>query len=255
MTPSSEAPSFEHSTVTVEFCGAVTQVASGGRLTIGREADLTIDDNPFLHRAFLVISERDDLWFLSNVGTQLSATVADGSGRMEAFLAPGASIPLVFATTSVAFTAGPTTYELTITAPSAVFEAPPVVEPANGVTTVGAVGLTRDQRLLLVALAEPRLRGDGRASVMLPSSTVAARRLGWTATKFSRKLDNVCDKLAKLGVRGLRGDIAEYASNRRSRLVEYAVATRLVTREDLVALDTLATGATVGGPDTKDGYA
>lgn len=226
----------------VDFCGEVTTVPSGAALAIGREADLVIDDNPFLHRVFLVLAERASLWFLTNAGARLSATVSDPEGRMEAFLAPGAALPLVFGTTKVAFTAGPTTYDLTITTPTAAYEPPPVADVDTGTTTVGRVGLTRDQGLLIVALAEPRLRGDGRASVTLPSNTVAARRLGWTPTKFGRKLDNVCDKLAKLGVRGLRGDAAEYASNRRSRLVEYAVATRLVTRDDLAALDHLPAG-------------
>ena len=102
---------------------------------------------------------------------------------------------------------------------------------------MGPTSLTRDQRLLIVALAEPRLRGDGRASVVIPSSAAAARRLGWTSSKFTRKLDNVCEKLSKLGVRGLLGDSETHASNRRARLVEYAVATRLVTRSDLASLD------------------
>jgi hypothetical protein len=72
---------------------------------------------------------------------------------------------------------------------------------------------------------------------VLPSSNGAADRLGWTVTKFNRKLDNVCDKLEKLGVRGLHGERGELASGRRSRLVEYAIATRLVTRDDLTLLE------------------
>ena len=55
-----------------------------------------------------------------------------------------------------------------------------------GDTTIGATHLTPDQRRLIVALAEPRLRGDGRASVVLPSSADAAARLGWTITRFNR---------------------------------------------------------------------
>lgn len=70
----------------------------------------------------------------------------------------------------------------------------------------------------------------------IPSSAQAAARLGWTMTAFNRKLDNVCDKLDKVGVPGLRGGKGNLATNRRSRLVEYAVATRLVSREDLVLL-------------------
>jgi hypothetical protein len=57
-------------------------------------------------------------------------------------------------------------------------------------------------------------------------------------TTFNRKLDNVCDKLDKIGVQGLRGGKGNLATNRRLRLVEYAVATHLVSSEDLVLLDT-----------------
>jgi len=57
-------------------------------------------------------------------------------------------------------------------------------------------------------------------------------------TTFNRKLDNVCEKLDKLGVEGLRGGRGKLATNRRARLVEYAVATRLVSTDDLVLLDT-----------------
>lgn len=71
----------------------------------------------------------------------------------------------------------------------------------------------------------------------VPSSADAARRLGWTTTRFNRKLDNVCQKLAKVGVQGLHGAPGELASNRRARLVEYAIAVRLVTPASLVMLD------------------
>ena len=51
--------------------------------------------------------------------------------------------------------------------------------------------MTPDQLLLVLALAEPSLLGDGRCSSVVPASSEAARRLGWTITKFNRKLDNV----------------------------------------------------------------
>jgi hypothetical protein len=56
-------------------------------------------------------------------------------------------------------------------------------------------------------------------------------------TTFNRKLDNVCEKLDKLGVAGLRGGAGNLATSRRARLVEYAVATHLVGTEDLALLD------------------
>lgn len=228
---------FHTMTLTVEFCGDRFTPNPDSGFAIGRDADLSVDDNLFLHRRFLALSCARGLWTLSNVGAQLTATVSDAEGRMEAFLAPGASIPLVFHRTMIRFTAGPTTYELAVLNDEPLFTAPVEPEPPDGETTVGAATLTPDQKLLIVALAEPVLRGDGRASVSMPSLADAASRLGWTATKLNRKLDNVCQKLARLGVRGLHGGPDKLASNRRTRLVEYAVAVRLVARADLALLD------------------
>ena len=222
-------------TLRVDFCGEVHELEPGRVFAIGREADLSIDDNPFLHRRFLVLSDQNGWWMLSNVGSHLTATVADVGGHFEAFLAPGATLPIVFDEASISFTAGPTTYSIAITNASATFTPVPqqvTVDTLSG-KTIGATQFTRDQLLLVVALAEPRLQGDGRAGSSIPSSAEAAERLRWTLTKFNRKLDNVCQKLERLGVRGLHGGPDRLASNRRARLVEYAVATRLVTRTDL----------------------
>ena len=83
-----------------------------------------------------------------------------------------------------------------------------------------------------MALAEPVLRTRGRKAT-LPSSAEAAERLGWTVTKFNRKLDNVCQKFDRLGVQGLHGGPGRLASDRKARLVEYAVAARVVGLADL----------------------
>jgi hypothetical protein len=222
---------------TIEFCGE--QIAVDREpFTIGRDADLVVeDDNRFLHRQFLSLGSQQGIWLLTNVGGQLTATVSDVDGRLEAFLAPGAVLPLVFDRTLVRFTAGPTTYELTISLADPAFAASQVDENDAGDTTIGRVTMTPDQLRLVLALAEPALRGSGRAGSTMPTSGEAAQRLGWTTTKFNRKLDNVCQKLAGQGVRGLHGGPGRLASNRRSRLVEYAIAVRLVTRDDLPLLD------------------
>ena len=221
----------------LEFCGEVVAV-DHSPFTIGRDADYVIDDhNRFLHRQFVTLSEQGGLWVLTNVGSQLTATVSDGDGLLEAFLAPGAMLPLAFSTTVVRFTAGPTTYEFSVRLADPAFVPSPVDEVHVGDTTVGRIDLTPDQLRLILALAEPTLVGGGRAATAMPSSADAAARLGWTTTKFNRKLDNVCQKLAREGVRGLHGEPGRLASNRRARLVQYAVAVRLVNRDDLALLD------------------
>src|SRR5699024_11069296 len=172
----------------------------GEELTIGRKADLTIDeDNPFLHRRFLTIVQVETMWWLVNIGSRLSATITDGSGSMQAWLAPGARIPLVFDVTKVVFTAGPTTYDLEVHADSPVFAWIAGPDAPVGETAMGSVQLTASQKLLILALAEPMLVRVGSGLSAVPSSAPASQRLGWQLTKFNRKLDNVCDKLDRLG--------------------------------------------------------
>jgi hypothetical protein len=227
----------EGPSVVVEFCGERYAVAHGGMLTIGRDGDLTIDDNLFLHRRFLQINSEDSLWWLSNVGSQLTATVSDDRGAMQAWLAPGARLPLVFGRTVVWFTAGPTTYEFEVLLDQAAF-VPVTTEPADvGMTTLGRTTFTPDQMLLIVALCEQVLRRGNRGAGTIPSSADAAAKLGWPLTKFNRKLDNVCDKLTRAGIRGLHGGPDKLAVNRRARLVEYALAARLVDASHLSLLD------------------
>lgn len=226
--------------LTVEFCGEIFPVVPGTPFVIGREGQLEIDDNPYLHRRFLQVSDHGSLWWLGNIGSALTATVADEQGSMQAWLAPGAQLPIVFDKTVVWFTAGPTTYELSI-----LVQEPPfmqVSEPASdtGDETIGPMTFTPDQHLLILALCESMLSDGARGAGSIPSSADAAKRLGWKLTKFNRKLDNVCEKLTRSGIRGLHGGSEKLAVNRRARLVEYALAARLVERSDLDLLDGLA---------------
>jgi len=230
----------------VEFCGEWYRAAQDEELVIGREGDVRIDDNPYLHRRFLTISWAHDLWWLANVGSQVCATVADAAGLVQAWLAPGASLPIVFGHTCVLFTAGPTTYELNLHNADTPFIVTDTSTTDAGETTIAPVTLTESQRLLVVVLAEPLLRRDGTSVTEIPSSRAAAARLGWEMTRFNRKLDNVCDKLDKRGIKGLRGAPGQLAVNRRARLVEHAVTSRLVTEADLALLDRLPNSTRAG---------
>ncbi|MBH0008858.1 hypothetical protein [Salinibacterium sp. SWN1162] len=221
----------------IEFCGEWYEVVSPDDFHIGRESDLVIDDNPYLHRRFLRIYEDFGLWWLSNVGNLLTATVTDVTGQVQAWLAPGARLPIVFPQMSVLFSAGSTTYEFTIHTGDEFYTSATSVTGPSGSTTIGPIPLTSSQRLLIVGLAEGVLRQASPGRGDIPASSDVAARLGWSITTFNRKLDNVCEKLAKRGVAGLRGGKDNLATNRRLRLVEYAVATRLVDKDDLYLLD------------------
>ncbi len=223
----------------VEFCGERYAIAEGMVFTVGRDADLTVDDNPFLHRRFLQIHQDRGLWWITNVGSRLVATLSDGDGLFQAWIGPSAQLPLVFSTLSVWFTAGPTTYEFSISNAQAPFVFGNSQEFTIGATTTGKVSLTPEQTLLLLALAEPLLRRGQNGSANLRSSSDIAERLNWSMPKFNRKLDSICQKLEKMGVPGLHGGSEKLASNRRARLAEYAVASRLVKYDDLALLDGL----------------
>lgn len=225
------------STLRIDFCGEKFTTQPGRDFTIGREGDLEIDDNPYLHRRFLMLAEEHGLWWIANAGSLLSATITDGSGGVQAWLPPGARLPIVFPTMQVLFSAGSTTYDLFIENDQEFFSTTNIHSGASGTTTIGVVPLTSSQRLLVVALAENVLRQDSPGRGDIPSSAQAAERLAWPLTTFNHKLDNVCEKLDKVGVQGLRGGRGKLATNRRARLVEYAVASHLVNRDDLILLD------------------
>lgn len=221
----------------LEFCGEWHELPTDRGFVVGRDGDLSVDDNPYLHRRFLEIAHRDNLWWLANLGSQISAMVSDPEGRFQAWLAPGVHLPVVFESLQVRFTAGPTTYDFRLLLNEPPFEVMASMVWEAGSTTLGKLVLTEDQHLLIVALAEPILRNNGAGRARIPSSSEAAGRLGWTLTKFNRKLDNVCQKFKRAGVRGLHGEPGNLASDRRARLVEYALAVRLVTAADVSILD------------------
>jgi len=227
----------------LEFVGEWFTIDEGTEFFIGREADLVVDDNPYLHRRFLRIHSEAGLWWLSNVGNLLSATVTDASGQVQAWLAPGARLPIVFERMHIMFSAGSTTYDLTVHAESDVFTTSQLRADEIGQTTIMPVTLTTTQRMLIVSLAEHVLQQDLPGRGEIPTSAQAAERLGWSMTTFNRKLDNVCDKLDKIGVAGLRGGKGKLATNRRARLVEYAVGTRMISADDLPLLDRAADDA------------
>jgi hypothetical protein len=231
------------STLSVEFCGEEYVVEPGATFGIGRAADLIVDaDNSYLHRRLVELEWDAGFWWVSNVGSRLSVTVSGEVGGLQSTLGPGARLPLVLPACSLLFTAGPTTYEVNLSAEIPVFAAAQQFTAEDGDMTLGSVALTDSQFRLLLALCENALRRVGSGAAEIPTNVAVARRLGWSITTFNRKLDNVCEKFDRAGVRGLRGGPGRNAVGRRSRLVEYALASRIVRREHLPLLDRPADG-------------
>lgn len=226
----------------IEFCGEWYEPDPDGVFAVGRDADLFVDENPYLHRRFLEFSHGSAFWWLSNVGTQVPVTVSETSGAVVSWLTPGGTMPLVFAHTVLRFTAGGTSYEMNAHLDQPAYAAMSDRAESSAATTMGRIDLNGEQRILVIALAEPMLRrGRGEVS-SIPSRKECAERLGWTLKKLDRKLDAVCQKLHRANVRGVYGSSAEVALNRRARLVEFSVAAGLVGRDDLRDLDSYVSG-------------
>jgi len=223
--------------LTVSFCGDVAEVDDDHTLTFGRAADVVIDDNPYMHRVVGRFESRDDRWWLCNVGASIPLEVFELSTSSSAMLMPGADQALSGPDVIVRFGAGPSHYE--VPARCASFERVSV-SAATDTLRVAELPLTDSQQLLIIALAEPKLR-DPRGPLVVPPTKVAAQRLGWPTTKFNRKLDIVCAKLTEMGFEGLKGDQAGVAGDRRRALVEHSLRTGLVDHAMLDLLDAVTT--------------
>ncbi|MDR1790704.1 MAG: hypothetical protein LBR20_03440 [Propionibacteriaceae bacterium] len=223
--------------LTLSFEGTHVEINPDKPFYIGREGDFIPDENPYLHRRALEISYSKGFWWLVNTGTRISVTVADPKTGAHTWLTPGSRTPLMFDVTVLSFTAGPWEYEMLIHNKAPNWQGGFSIGNLSGQTTIGTVTLTLTQKQLIVSLCEPALRREGTGTAAIPSNAAAAERLGWTGTRFARKLDNVCDKLDRIGVEGLRGGYDGHAYSRRARLVEFALSTGLVTAVDLQLLD------------------
>jgi hypothetical protein len=218
-------------TLTIEFCGEYQQVGPDQTLTFGRRGDLVVDENPYLHRVVGRFVFRQGLWWLQNLGSKITVEMRDRNSSSRIQVASGQQAALVYRTFAVTFSAGPTQYEL---CGDRAGGQPSEEEPyeAFGTATIdfGVVPLSAEQHLLLVALCELKLMSD---SEQIPTNQALAARLGWTITKFNRKLDHLCAKLAREGVRGLRGGPDGLATDRRQALIEHALSVGLVAHDDL----------------------
>jgi hypothetical protein len=219
--------------------GIAAEFLPGDEPVFGRGADIDVDDNPFLHRRLGRFSHRQGWWWLQNLGSTLVLTVNEPSSGAASRLPPGTQAILVHPHQLVRFEVGRTRYELEVIQSSPVASSFETERDDRGAVTIdiSELPLNDEQRRLLVALCEHRLL-DPFGPLHLPSNQVVADRLGWSITKLNRKLDWLCDRLARQGVSGMKEPDGR-ATRRRERLVEYAVNVGLVGLDDLQELDPL----------------
>lgn len=209
----------------VDFVGERHELRPTREFSFGRGGDLQIDTGFDLPTTVGTFVHENGIWWLHNEMASIDIHLLDSGSRSAVLIAPGSFTPLGFERSVLRVVVGPTTYELLLECESVDAD---VVIDTRGPT---APSLNLEQRQLLTALAEGRLRGNTTAPI--PSNADVADRLEWRITKLNRKLDHLCIKFDKLGVAGLRGTARRLATDRRRRLVEYCVATGVITADDL----------------------
>ncbi len=227
------------------FIDELTVAAPGDVVTFGRSGDIEVDEaNQYMHRIVGTFFDQDNVWWLTNNSKHGNLTLVGEGGRLTR-LPPEAVTALVEPTGTVNFDSGPTTYELGWTLPGRDPLMPPLKSSGHGndaaipdaTTQFGVVSLNDEQKQMLVALSERSLLDSTAPTSDLPANAAIAHRLGWSAKKLDRKLDYLCARLASEGVRGLRGEKGFEAIDRRSRLVEHAMASGMISSADLNILD------------------
>jgi hypothetical protein len=222
----------------VEFIDELTIASPDEPVSFGRHADVAVDEaNQYMHRVVGTFFHQDNNWWLVNKSKlgHLTLVAANGS---HSSLAPEAIAGLTDTSGTVRFEAGPTSYELEWTRPDATVIAAPGEDSAEDTTEelttqFGVVRLNDEQRMLLAALSERRLTDSTATPSDLPSNAAVAHRLGWTLKKLDRKLDYLCARLDREGVRGLRGGKGVEAVERRARLVEHVISSGMIRPADL----------------------
>lgn len=224
----------------LEFCGEEFTLTPDQELTFGRCGDLIVDENPYMHRIVGRFVCVDGGWRVENTSRRQSVEVRDLSGPSSAVAAPGKVAALVYGEFTCGFTAGPTRYEITGALEEFEWDIDLLgPEGIAGTETIdwGRVDLNDDQRLLLLAMSEQHLLRPNRPETPVLTNRQGAVRLGWSITKFNRKLDHLCEKLQRAGVSGVHGDLGASATDRRRRLVEHALSVPLIRVEELALLD------------------
>lgn len=221
----------------VEFCGEEYSATNDQTLTIGRSADIVIDENKFLHRVLAEFRHANGLWWIDNVGSSIGLALNDDTSTSSARIAPGTSMPIAYDSATLRFDAGGTSYELALDVigpdlpddeDEQSVRPDRTGNPDERTATTSNIPLTDDQFTLLVALATPIIE-----DVPMPTNRLIAASLDWTVTKFNRKLDGLCAKYSKAGVAGLHGSSDRLAKDRRTRLAEHVVEAGIVTKDDV----------------------
>ena len=206
--------------LTVRFVGEKYRPTSD--LTFGRDAELVLDDNNYLHRRAGRFRLRSGTWWLENLGSRLRLTMLSSDGSLID-LQPGASSPLLGPAGEVSLNAGPTRYQIDyeLNEDHETWHDTLQGREAGVDTMTYGVILTPRELDFVVVMAQGRL--TGRLGP-LPSHEEIATIWGVSHKTVDNTLQRLRSKLRKQNVGFVQS--AE-------TLVEYLVTQGLVTMADL----------------------
>jgi hypothetical protein len=213
--------------IVVEFDGTSHALDPAAPFTFGRAEDcalcLDVADMAISRRAG-VIEFVEGIWWLANRSTTRPFAVIDDLGLRKA-LGPGQRIPVEEPLWVVVD--GTRSHRLRVTVDRVEMLSIPTAAP--GVPTVGGdrVLVSAADRLAMTALFAEYLENPPRSDPLPKTYRAAAARLGWPRTTVAKRIEHLRERLDKAGVPNMTG------VNALANLAEYALAQRLVSKDDL----------------------
>lgn len=228
------------------------EIDEGGELTFGRQPRQPVDpaqalvrmvvdpDNLQMHRDLGRLSFRDGYWWLANIGSRAVLKLRKPDRGEDIMLEPELGTDLPNGVSTLHFVAGRAHYCICIEIsdlPRSAYDLSELT-PSPGLTTVkpgDRVVLTAAQRRVLVLMCEPCLRAAGGELWSVPGNRELADRLAVADGTIERHVGDLYERFSADDVPGLRRITGQPVSERRRKLVEFAVRTGQVTRLDLGA--------------------
>lgn len=203
----------------------------GTEIGFGRTGEITLGDNPYLHRtlgrfSYVVdtTADQESGWTLRNDGGRIALSV---SGHPKP-IGPGSSA-MLDPSGRISFVAGSEQYELRYRLEAERFD---LIPPPLG---------RRHQRVLL-ALCEPRLRRPDGQRVLVPSVSQIASRVALTLPQVNECINGLSDRHRQsLSDSQPSTDTVNADDTPLESLVRWAVATQMVTIAQLDSLNTPVT--------------
>jgi hypothetical protein len=222
--------------LTVEIGPDRYVVAIGQKFTFGRSQECTHcldpDDQAISRQAGKILIDNGN-WFVYNVSSSHQLDIVDHLG-MRSVLGPGRRFALEGRMRIMVQCGKAKPHVLFVHAPDPV---PIHVSPAtSGVSTVGGVPLTMEERLAMIALFAGYLMDGDQYDPHPRSYDAVAKRLDWTRTKVVRKIEYLRERLSAAGVPNMNGGFAL------NNLAEYVLTQKWITKADLRLLPGMRPG-------------